>query len=76
MSERSSSKKKFDPAQVGAEALEQLEAAVSELEEQVRDVNARIDKRAGRPLWQAIVFGLLLGGVFVATLLAAVTRFS
>ncbi len=75
MSESSSSKKKFDPAQVGADALEQLEAAVSELEEQVRDVNARIDKRAGRPLWQAIVFGLLLGGVFVGSLFWLVELF-
>jgi phosphatidate cytidylyltransferase len=38
------------------------------MEEQVREVNARIDKRAGRPLWQAITFGLLLGGVFLASL--------
>jgi len=75
MSKRSWSKKKFDPAQVGAEALEQLEAAVSELEGQVRDVNARIDKRAGRPLWQAIVFGLLLGGVFVGSLFWLVELF-
>jgi phosphatidate cytidylyltransferase len=70
-----SPKKKFDPAQAGAEALEHIEAAVSELEEQVRDVNARIDKRAGRPLWQAIVFGLLLGGVFVASLFWLVELF-
>jgi len=34
----------------------------------VRDVNARIDEKAGRPLWQAITFGLLLGGVFLASL--------
>lgn len=75
MSERPPSKKKFDPAQVGHEALEQFEAAVSEFEEQVRDVNARIDKRAGRPLWQAIVFGLLLGGVFVGSLFWLVELF-
>lgn len=75
MSERPASKKKFDPAQVGHDALEQFEAAVSELEEQVRDVNARIDKRAGRPLWQAIVFGLLLGGVFVGSLFWLVELF-
>lgn len=62
------SKKKFDPAAAGAEALEHLEAAVHEFEEQVRDVNARIDRRAGRPLWQAIAIGLLLGGIFVASL--------
>lgn len=75
MSEHPPSKKKFDPAQVGHDALEQLEAAVSEFEEQVRDVNARIDKRAGRPLWQAIVFGLLLGGVFVGSLFWLVELF-
>jgi phosphatidate cytidylyltransferase len=75
MSEHSPSKKRFDPAQVGQDALEQLEAAVSDLEEQVRDVNARIDKRAGRPLWQAIVFGLLLGGVFVGSLFWLVELF-
>ena len=75
MGGRPPSKKKFDPAQVGHEALEQFEAAVSEFEEQVRDVNARIDKRAGRPLWQAIVFGLLLGGVFVGSLFWLVELF-
>jgi len=75
MSKHPPSKKKFDPAQVGHDALEQLEAAVSEFEEQVRDVNARIDKRAGRPLWQAIVFGLLLGGVFVGSLFWLVELF-
>jgi len=35
----------------------------------VRDVNARIDQKAGRPLWQAIAAGLLLGGVFLGSLL-------
>ena len=75
MSERPPSKKKFDPAQVGHEALEQFDAAVSEFEEQVREVNARIDKRAGRPLWQAIVFGLLLGGVFIGSLFWLVELF-
>jgi phosphatidate cytidylyltransferase len=50
------------------EPLAQFEAAVHDMEEQVREVNARIDKRAGRPLWQAITFGLLLGGVFLASL--------
>ena len=48
--------------------LAQFEAAVHDMEEQVREVNARIDKRAGRPLWLAITFGLLLGGIFVASL--------
>lgn len=51
-----------------AQPLAQFEAAVHGMEEQVREVNARIDKRAGRPLWLAITFGLLLGGIFVASL--------
>jgi phosphatidate cytidylyltransferase len=42
---------------------------VHDIEEQVRDVNARIDRRAGRPLWQAITIGLLFGGIFLASLL-------
>jgi len=68
-------RKFFSRGGAGAEALEQLEAAVSDLEEQVRDVNARIDKRAGRPLWKAIAIGLLLGGVFVASLFWLVQLF-
>ena len=51
------------------QALEQFESVVSDLEEQVREVNARIDKRAGRPLGKAIGIGLLLGGIFLASLL-------
>lgn len=51
------------------EALEQLESVVSDIEEQVREVNARIDRRAGRPLGKAIGIGLLLGGVFLGSLL-------
>ena len=50
-------------------AIEQFESVVSDLEEQVREVNARIDKRAGRPLGKAIGIGLLLGGIFLASLL-------
>jgi phosphatidate cytidylyltransferase len=65
----------FKRGSAGAEALEQFESAVSEFEEQVRDVNARIDKRAGRPLWKAIAFGLLLGGVFLGSLLWFVELF-
>lgn len=61
-------RKFFKRGSAGAEALEQLESVVSGLEEQVRDVNARIDQRAGRPLSKAIGIGLLLGGVFVASL--------
>jgi phosphatidate cytidylyltransferase len=65
----------FKRGSAGADALEQLESAVSEFEEQVRDVNARIDKRAGRPLWKAIAIGLLLGGVFLGSLLWFVELF-
>lgn len=61
--------------QTPQEALESLEAVVSDSLEQVRDVNARIDKRAGRPLWKAIAIGLLLGGVFLASLLIVVEVF-
>ncbi len=59
----------FSQGGAAAEALEHIEAAVHDFEEQVRDVNARIDQKAGRPLWQAIAAGLLLGGVFLASLL-------
>lgn len=65
----------FAQGGVAAEALENIEAAVHGFEEQVRDVNARIDQRAGRPLWQAIVMGLLLGGVFLGSLLWLVELF-
>lgn len=61
-----SSKKPLAPSV--SQPLAQFEAAVHEMEEQVREVNARIDKKAGRPLWLAIAFGLLLGGIFVASL--------
>ena len=60
---------------VTGDALGQLEAAVHDIEGQVRDVNARIDERAGRPLWQAIAIGLLLGGIFLASLLWLVELF-
>lgn len=62
---RAGSAKNASPRQ----ALEQFESVVSDLEEQVREVNARIDKRAGRPLGKAIGIGLLLGGIFLASLL-------
>ena len=65
----------FRKGQSPQEALESLEAAVSDSLEQVRDVNARIDKRAGRPLWKAIAIGLLLGGIFLASLLVVVEVF-
>lgn len=60
---------------VAGDAIENLEAAVHDIEEHVRDVNARIDKRAGRPLWQAITIGLLLGGTFLGSLLWFVELF-
>lgn len=65
----------FSQGGAAAEALEHIEAAVHDFEEQVRDVNARIDRKAGRPLWQAIVAGLLLGGVFLGSLLWLVELF-
>jgi len=65
----------FSQGGAAAEALEHIEAAVHDFEEQVRDVNARIDQKAGRPLWQAIAAGLLLGGVFLASLLWLVGLF-
>jgi len=68
-------RKLFKRGSAGAEALEQLEAVVSDIEEQVRDVNARIDQRAGRPLWKAIAIGLLLGGIFLGSLFFFVELF-
>lgn len=65
----------FSQGGAAAEALEHIEAAVHDFEEQVRDVNARIDHKAGRPLWQAIAAGLLLGGVFLVSLLWLVELF-
>lgn len=65
----------FAQGGAAAEALENIEAAVHGFEEQVRDVNARIDQKAGRPLWQAIVIGLLLGGVFLGSLMWLVELF-
>jgi phosphatidate cytidylyltransferase len=65
----------FSQGGAAAEALEHIEAAVHDFEEQVRDVNARIDQKAGRPLWQAIAISLLLGGVFLGSLLWLVELF-
>lgn len=65
----------FSQGGAAAEALEHIEAAMHDFEEQVRDVNARIDQKAGRPLWQAIAAGLLLGGVFLGSLLWLVELF-
>lgn len=74
-SPKKSAKPLFRRGQTPQGALESLEAAVSDSLEQVRDVNARIDERAGRPLWKAIVIGLLLGGIFLASLLVVVEVF-
>jgi phosphatidate cytidylyltransferase len=65
----------FAQGGAAAEALENIEAAVHGFEEQVRDVNARIDQKAGRPLWQAIAMGLVLGGVFLGSLMWLVELF-
>jgi phosphatidate cytidylyltransferase len=65
----------FSQGGAASEALENLETAVHDFEDQVRDVNARIDRKAGRPLWQAIAIGLLLGGIFLASLLWLVELF-
>jgi len=56
--------------------LEDVGAHYHQFEAQVRDVNERIDKAAGRPLWAAILVGLGLGGVFLATLLLSPLLFS
>ncbi|MFT4775078.1 MAG: phosphatidate cytidylyltransferase [Pontimonas sp.] len=66
--------RRFLPSPV-TQQLDNLESVVSDIEGQVREVNARIDQRAGRPLWQAIAMGLLLGGAFVASLLWLVDLF-
>ena len=65
----------FKRGTAGTDALDQWEAVVSDIEEQVRDVNARIDQRAGRPLWKAIAIGLLLGGIFLGSLFFFVELF-
>jgi phosphatidate cytidylyltransferase len=51
------------------QAIGDIEATYQEWETQVKEATAKIDERAGRPLWQAIAVGLLLGGAFVASLL-------
>ena len=56
--------------------LGDVNAQYHQLEAHVRDVNERIDKAAGRPLWAAILVGLALGGVFLATLLLSSLLFS
>lgn len=51
------------------QAIGDIEATYQEWESQVKEASAKIDERAGRPLWQAIAVGLLLGGLFVGSLL-------
>ena len=51
------------------QAIGDIEATYQEWESQVKEASAKIDERAGRPLWQAILVGLALGGVFLASLL-------
>ena len=51
------------------QAIGDIEATYQEWETQVKEASAKIDERAGRPLWQAIAVGLLLGGLFVGSLL-------
>lgn len=58
------------------QALGDIEATYHEWETQVREVSAKIDERAGRPLWQAIVVGLALGGAFLGTLLWSAALFA
>jgi len=48
---------------------ESVESQVQEWEAQVREANDRIDKAAGRPLWAAILVGLGLGGLLLASVL-------
>lgn len=48
---------------------ESVESQVQEWEAQVREANERIDKAAGRPLWAAILVGLGLGGLLLASVL-------
>lgn len=57
------------PASGFDRVVEDIEAAVHDLENQVREVNQKIDEKAGRPLWQAIVVGLALGLSFLGLLI-------
>jgi phosphatidate cytidylyltransferase len=57
-------------------ALEDLESVVHDLEHQVREANQKIDEKAGRPLWQAVVVGLTLGLSFLAALIFSSLAFT
>jgi phosphatidate cytidylyltransferase len=64
------------PASGFDRALEDIEAVVHDLENQVREVNQKIDEKAGRPLWQAIVVGLALGLTFFGLLIFSTLAFA
>jgi phosphatidate cytidylyltransferase len=57
-------------------ALEDLENVVHDIEHQVREANQKIDEKAGRPLWQAVVVGLTLGLTFLAALIFSPLAFT
>lgn len=57
-------------------ALEDLENVVHDFEAQVREANQKIDEKAGRPLWQAVVVGLTLGLSFLGALIFSALAFS
>ncbi len=57
-------------------ALEDLESVVHDIEHQVREANQKIDEKAGRPLWQAVVVGLTLGLSFLAALIFSPLAFT
>lgn len=57
-------------------ALEDLENVVHDIESQVREANQKIDEKAGRPLWQALVVGLTLGLTFLAVLIFSPLAFT
>lgn len=53
----------------GESVWESVESQVQEWEAQVREANERIDRAAGRPLWAAILVGVGLGGLLLASVL-------
>jgi len=57
-------------------ALEDLESVVQDIEHQVREANQKLDEKAGRPLWQAVVVGLTLGLTFLIALIFSPLAFS
>lgn len=57
-------------------AIEDFEATVLDLENQVREANQKIDEKAGRPLWQAVAAGLVMGFTFFGALIFSPLAFS